>query len=500
MVQSRDSIKSYSKSVKLNSIDQINKDWDFTIGLEIHVQLETNSKMFSSCDYSYNKSPNSLTCPTSLGLPGALPTINEKAIDFAIKFGLAVKGNIHSSFSFSRKHYFYPDLPKGYQISQYDEPIITGGCIPIWWNNEKHNIDLTRAHLEEDAGKSTHDTSSKKSKVDFNRSGAPLIEIVTEPVMSHPEQARAFVQRIKQIVNYIFISNAEMEQGKLRCDANISIKKKNTKTFGTKTEIKNINSFKNVQRAIESEIKRQHKLLSKGDSVKQATLTWNNEKNMAEIMRIKENADDYRYFPEPDLPPVEIDKKHIKSIKKLLPNLPFELEDKWIKDYNFTHEEASILSSTIEIASYFEKMIVNTDAKDANKWITGELFRLFNEESKAFNSEKIDYKDLSKIISLVNSEKITASSGKEILRKLFYSDLEIDTIIEDGNYMTNSQEIDIKNVVENILKDSPEEVKRFKNGEEKLLSYFIGKIMKASGGKVNYKKIVEVLNKELEKN
>ena len=221
---------------------------------------------------------------------------------------------------------------------------------------------------------------------------------------------------------------------------------------------------------------------------------------MAEIMRIKENADDYRYFPEPDLPPVEIDKKHIKSIKKLLPNLPFELEDKWIKDYNFTHEEASILSSTIEIASYFEKMIVNTDAKDANKWITGELFRLFNEESKAFNSEKIDYKDLSKIISLVNSEKITASSGKEILRKLFYSDLEIDMIIEDGNYMTDSQEIDIKNVVENILKDSPEEVKRFKNGEEKLLSYFIGKIMKASGGKVNYKKIVEVLNKELEKN
>ena len=497
MVQSRVGIKPYSKSIKLSNIEQINKDWDFTIGLEIHVQLETNSKMFSSCEYSYDKSPNSLTCPTSLGLPGALPTINQKAIDFAIKFGLAVKGNVHPSFSFSRKHYFYPDLPKGYQISQYDEPIITGGSVPIWWNNERYNIDLTRAHLEEDAGKSTHDASNKKSKVDFNRSGAPLIEIVTEPVMSHPEQARAFVQRIKQIVNYILISNAEMEQGKLRCDANISIKKKDTKTFGTKTEIKNINSFRNVQKAIESEIKRQHELLSKGDSVKQATLTWNNEKNTAEIMRIKENADDYRYFPEPDLPPVEIDKKHIESVRKLLPNLPFELEDKWIKDYNFTSEEASILSNTIEIASYFEKMASNTNPKDANKWITGELFRLFNEENQEFDDKKINHNDLSKIILLVNSEKITASSGKEILRRLFHSNLSLDKIIKDGNYTENSEKIDVTNIVKSILKDNPKEVERLKNGEEKLISYFIGKIMKASGGKINHKKIIEVLNKEI---
>ena len=238
-------------------------------------------------------------------MPGALPTINERAIDFAIKFGLAVNGSINSSFSFARKHYFYPDLPKGYQISQYEKPIVTGGSIPIWWDNKKYNIDLTRAHLEEDAGKLTHNLSKDKSEVDFNRSGVPLIEIVTEPVMSHPEQARAFIQRIKQVVNYILISNAEMEQGKLRCDANISIKKKNSKKLGTKTEIKNINSFRNVQKAIESEIKRQHKLLMTGKSVKQATLTWNNEKNIAEVMRIKENADDYRYFPDPDLPPVE---------------------------------------------------------------------------------------------------------------------------------------------------------------------------------------------------
>ena len=217
-------------------------------------------------------------------------------------------------------------------------------------------------------------------------------------------------------------------------------------------------------------------------------------------MRIKETADDYRYFPEPDLPPVEIDKKHIESVRKLLPNLPFELEDKWMKDYNFTSAEARILSNTIEIASYFEKMTSNTNAKDANKWITGELFRLFNEENQEFDEKRINHNDLSKIISLVNDEEITAASGKEILRKLFYSDLEIDTIIKDGNYKLNSQETNIDEIVKNALKDSPEEVKRFKKGEEKLLGYFIGKIMKASSGKVNHKKIVEALNKELEKN
>ena len=482
----------------MNNIEKINKDWDFVIGIEVHVQLETKSKMFSTCEYSYDQNPNTLTCPTSLGLPGALPSINKKAVDFAIKFGSAVGAKVHSSFSFSRKHYFYPDLPKGYQISQFDQPIVTGGVIPIWWNEKKYDIQLTRAHLEEDAGKSTHSSSNNNSELDFNRSGAPLIEIVTEPVLTHPIQAKILIQRIKQIVNYITISQAEMEQGKLRCDANISIKKKGIKEFGTKTEIKNINSFKNVQKAIESEIKRQHDLLSKGDSVKQATLTWNNEKNIAEIMRIKENANDYRYFPEPDLPPVEIHKKHIDSIKKLLPTLPFELEEKWMKDYNFTSKEASILSSTSEIASYFEKMISNTDAKDANKWITGELFRLFNEENQEFDDKKINPNDLSKIILLVNNGEITTSSGKEILRKLFNSDSSIDFILNKGDYLNNTDH-NIEDIVKKVLKDNPNEVKRFQDGEDKLLSYFMGKVMKESKGKINHEIIIQELNNSLKK-
>jgi aspartyl-tRNA(Asn)/glutamyl-tRNA(Gln) amidotransferase subunit B len=481
----------------LNNIETINKDWDFVIGIEVHVQLETKSKMFSTCEYTYGKNPNTLTCPTSLGLPGALPSINEKAIDFAIQFGSAVNAKIHSSFSFARKHYFYPDLPKGYQISQFDKPIVTGGIVPIWWNNKKYDIKLTRAHLEEDAGKSTHNSSNNNSQVDFNRSGAPLIEIVTEPVLTHPVQAKIFIQRIKQIVNYIAISNAEMEQGKLRCDANISIKKKGVKKFGTKTEIKNINSFRNVQKAIESEIKRQHQLLENGHKVEQASLTWNNEKNTAEIMRVKENADDYRYFPDPDLPPVTIFDSKIESIKKVVPTLPFEFENKWINKYNFKPEEAITLASTKYIASYFEEMIkYDVSPKNASKWITGELFRLFNEANIPFDHSRLLPKDLAKIISLSDSEEITTNSAKEILRKLFDSTKSIQSIMDEEDYL-NSTNNNIEDIVNKVLKENPSEVTRFKNGEGKLLSYFIGKVMKESKGKINHKIITQELSKKL---
>jgi len=455
--------------------------------------------MFSTCEYTYDQSPNTLTCPTSIGLPGALPSINQKAIDFAIKFGGAVNATVHPSFSFARKHYFYPDLPKGYQISQFDKPIVTGGIVPIWWDNKKYDIELTRAHLEEDAGKSTHNSSKNNSQVDFNRSGAPLIEIVTEPVLTHPIQAKIFIQRIKQIVNYIAISNAEMEQGKLRCDANISLKKKGVKKFGTKTEIKNINSFRNVQKAIESEIKRQHYLLENGKEVVQASLTWNNEKNTAEIMRVKENADDYRYFPDPDLPPVTISESKIDSIKQDLPILPFEFENKWIDKYDFKPDEATTLASTIHIASYFEEIIrYDVTPKNASKWITGELFRLFNEINIPFDKDRVLAKDLAKVISLSDSEKITANSAKEILRKLFISDKSIDSILNDDSYFDNADNT-IVDIVNKVLDQNPNEVDRFRNGEEKLLSYFMGKVMKESKGKISHKIIIQELNNKLNK-
>ena len=478
------------------NINQINENWDFIIGLEIHVQLDCDSKMFSNSLYKYDNSPNSLTCPTSLGLPGALPSVNQAAIESAIKFGKAVNGNISRNFVFARKHYFYPDLPKGYQISQFDRPIISNGSVPIWWNNQEYIIELTRAHLEEDSGKSFHDNTSKKSNLDYNRSGAALIEIVTEPVLVHPEQAKIFMQRIKQIVNYINISNAEMEKGKLRCDANISLSKKGSGKFGVKTEIKNINSFRNVQKAIESEILRQNKILSDGDDVLQATLTWNNNKNVAEIMRIKENADDYRYFSDPDLPPVSIKESFIDNIKTSVPTLPFEYEKKWMNEYKLSLNDCMILSSTKEIAEYFEKVVsLDVPPKKVSAWVTTELFRLFNASNSIFDSSKVSAKDLKNLIELVDKNKITQNSGKEILKELFESDKNTDQILESGNF--DAPELDINNIIETVLSNCENEVSRFKNGEEKLLGFFIGQINKKTRGKVNHEIIITELKKKL---
>ena len=478
------------------NINDINKKWDFIIGLEIHVQLDCDSKMFSNCLYKYDNSPNSLTCPTSLGLPGALPSINQAAIESAIMFGKAVNGDISKNFTFARKHYFYPDLPKGYQISQFDRPIIFGGSVPIWWNKKEYIIELTRAHLEEDAGKSFHDNESKISNVDYNRSGAALIEIVTEPVLIHPEQAKIFMQRIKQIVNYINISNAEMEKGKLRCDANISLSKKGSGKFGVKTEIKNINSFRNVQKAIESEILRQNKILNDGNDIQQATLTWNNDKNVAEIMRIKENADDYRYFPDPDLPPVNIEESFIENVRSLVPTLPYEYEKKWMSDYKLSLNECMILSSSKEIAKYFEKVVsLDVSPKKVSTWVSTELFRLFNASNSTFDSSKVKAKDLKSLIQLIEENKITQNSGKEILKELFESDKNIDEILESGNF--DASDLDINNIIETVLTSCEEEVLRYKNGEEKLFGFFIGQINKETRGKVNHELIITELKKKL---
>ena len=478
------------------NINEINKNWDFIIGLEIHVQLETISKIFSDCSYDYDQTPNSLTCPTSIGLPGALPNINQSAIESAIKFGKAVNGKISKKFTFARKHYFYPDLPKGYQISQFDQPIVTGGSVPIWWNEKKYNIDLTRAHLEEDAGKSFHNSKDNISNLDYNRSGAALIEIVTEPVIIHPEQAKIFMQRVKQIINYINISNAEMEKGKLRCDANISLSKKGSGKFGIKTEIKNINSFKNVQKAIESEIFRQNDLLSNGKKVEQATLTWNNDKNVAEIMRLKENADDYRYFNDPDLPPIDLDKSLVDKIISEVTILPFEYENKWIVDYKLSLTEATVLSTTKKIARYFESVVDSgVAAKKASAWISTELFRLFNEENLDFNSEKVSSYDLIKIIELVENDKITQNSGKEILRKIFENGASVEEILQSGNFEISN--VDIGSIVDSILSQCSDEVSRFKDGEEKLMGFFIGQINRETKGKISHKIIIDELTKKL---
>ncbi len=422
-------------------------------------------------------------------MPGVLPVLNKNAVDMAIKFGLAIDAKIADKSIFARKNYFYPDLPKGYQISQYELPIVYDGSLQVNIDGENKTIGITRAHLEEDAGKSFHNNDSKKSNVDYNRSGAALIEIVTEPVIVHPEQAKIFMQRIKQIVNYINISNAEMEKGKLRCDANISLSKKGSGKFGVKTEIKNINSFRNVQKAIESEIIRQNKILNGVKEVQQATLTWNNDKNVAEIKRIKENADDYRYFPDPDLPPVSLEKSFIEDIKSLVPILPFDYEKKWMNEYNLSLNECMILSSSKDIAKYFEEVVsLDVSPKKASTWVSTELFRLFNETNTTFNSSKVKAKDLKILIDEIKQNKITQNSGKEVLRALFETGKNISEILKSGDF--DSSDINIAEIIDNVLSNCQNEVLRYKNGEEKLIGFFIGQVNKETKGKVSHEVVI----------
>jgi len=482
----------------LKIIEQINQEWDIVIGLEVHVQLQTRRKIFSHSNYTYNSSPNSQVCPPSLGLPGSLPTVNQKAIQDAIKFGISVKGKINQNLIFSRKHYFYPDLAKGYQISQFTEPIISGGFVPIWWEDKLLNIYLQRAHLEEDTAKSTHINKDRSSLIDFNRSGASLIEIVTNPCINHPEQAKLFVQRIRQLVDFLGISNGKMEEGNLRCDANISLKKKDSKGLGTKTEIKNINSFKNVQKSLESEIVRQYKILSSGEKVKQVTLTWNGNKNIAEIMREKEDSHDYRYFPDPDLPQVIIDSKIINNIHKDMIKTPSELEVTWKKDYNFSTEDVSLLTSSKLVSEYFQ-LLLNEDVNpdDALKWISGEIFRLFNASNIDFDN-RISPKDLKQIISLVAKNKITNNDAKEILKSLFNKKIELNEILDNGSYYINENKDLTLNAINSVFNQFPQEFKRLKNGEYKLYGFFVGMTIKSSKEKLDPKVILEEIKKIIE--
>jgi aspartyl-tRNA(Asn)/glutamyl-tRNA(Gln) amidotransferase subunit B len=482
----------------LNIINQINQEWDIVIGLEVHVQLQTRRKIFGHSKYIYNSPPNSLVCPPSFGLPGSLPTINQKAIQDAIKFGLTVQGEINQNLIFSRKHYFYPDLAKGYQISQFTEPIISGGYVPIWWEDKLMNIYLQRAHLEEDTAKSTHINKDSFSLIDFNRSGASLIEIVTNPCIRHPEQAKLFVQRIRQIVNFLDISNGKMEEGNLRCDANISLKKKNSQNLGIKTEIKNINSFRNVQKSLESEIIRQHKILCNGKKVKQVTLTWNSSKNVAEIMREKEDSHDYRYFPDPDLPPVIIDSKFINSIAKDMIKTPMELEVAWKKNYKFSTEDVTMLTSSKLVSEYFQLLLdEGVNPGDGLKWISGEIFRLFNEVNIEFDN-RISPKDLKRIILLVSENKITNNDAKEILKCLFDSNSELNEILEKGSYYINKNKDLTLEAINLVFNQFPQELDRLKSGEDKLYGFFVGMTVKSSKEKLDPKIILQEIKKIIE--
>lgn len=471
--------------------------WEPVIGLEVHVQLKTKTKLFCSCPNQTGGKPNRYTCPVCLGLPGALPVVNRQAIMSAIKLGLAINGKIRMYNRFARKNYFYPDMPKGYQISQYDEPIIDGGSVPIWWRGELISVALTRVHMEGDAGKSIHDDQGN-TLVDYNRSDVPLLEIVSEPVLHDPDQTHLFLERLRQIVRYLNISDANMELGQLRCDANISLRPKGHTGLGTKTEMKNMNSFRSVKRALEFEIERQAGILEKGGTIEQCTLLWNEEKNRAEIMRSKEDAPDYRYFPDPDLVPMDLSQVDISGVRKALPELPHVKEQRWMEAYDLRLEDVQILAGDPDIADYYDTCIgEGVDGKTAAKWVLGEVLRLINKLGVKIGAFRVPPQQLAELIRTIEKGTINKNTGKRILAKLVSEDRSIDEIIRSEGLGQISAEDQLKSVIDNVIAKFGKEADRYRQGETKLMGFFMGQVMRATRGQSDPGKVKNMLEQIL---
>ena len=472
--------------------------WETVIGLEIHVQLATNSKLFSSSPTNFGAEQNTQASVIDLAMPGVLPVLNRKAIDMAIMFGLSVDAKIADKSIFARKNYFYPDLPKGYQISQYEHPVVQDGKLSINVDGNEKIIGITRAHLEEDAGKSIHDLFDGESAIDLNRAGTPLIEIVSEPDMRSAKEAVAYLKKIHSIVRCLGISDGNMEEGSFRCDANISIRKPGEE-FGTRAEIKNINSFKFVESAINYEVDRQQDILESGGIVEQETRLFDPKKNETRPMRSKEEANDYRYFPDPDLLPVSITEDEISVIKKSLPELPDIKKERFIKEYSLKNDDAEILSSSSELSDYFEQATKTSTSEIqllAN-FILSEVIGLCNKNNLDISQATVSPEDIAKLNNYIGDGKISMKQAKEVLSEAWESSMSVDQIIKKNNIEQISDPDLLTNVVKKILEMHPKEVQDYKNGKEKLMGFFVGQIMKETQGKANPKILNQVLIKIL---
>ncbi|CUU08258.1 aspartyl/glutamyl-tRNA(Asn/Gln) amidotransferase subunit B [Candidatus Kryptobacter tengchongensis] len=473
--------------------------YEAVIGLEVHAQLLTNSKAFCGCSTKFGLPPNSNVCPVCLGMPGTLPVLNKKVVEFAIKLGLATHCKIRTYSIFARKNYFYPDLPKGYQISQYEEPICYDGYVEIELKNgEKKKIRLRRIHMEEDAGKSIHDQDID-TLIDINRCGVPLLEIVTEPDIRTPQEAALYLTKIRQLVQYLDICDGNMEEGSLRCDANVSVRLKGETRLGTKTEVKNMNSIKNVEKALEYEINRQIQILENGGTIVQETLLWDAVAGIVRPMRSKEEAHDYRYFPEPDLVPVVVSEEWIEEIKKSLPELPEEKRDRFIKQYGLPKYDAEVLTSSKALAEYYEQCVKFTDDyKSASNWIMVEVLRILNDKQIEISDFKVKPEFLARLINLVNEGKINQTTAKKILEEISETGEDPESLIERKGLAQISDEKFIEEAVLKVLEDNKENVERYFAGKDKLFGYFVGEVMKLTKGKANPKIVNEILRKKLE--
>jgi aspartyl-tRNA(Asn)/glutamyl-tRNA(Gln) amidotransferase subunit B len=472
--------------------------YEAVIGLEVHAQLQTNTKIFCGCETAFGEDANTRTCPVCIGMPGVLPVLNRKAVEYVIKTGLATHCTISPFSRFARKNYFYPDLPKGYQISQYELPICEHGYVEIVVNGTVKRIGLTRIHLEEDAGKNLHQAESGASLVDLNRAGTPLMEIVSEPDIRTPEEASEYLQKLRAILRYSEVSDADMEKGNFRCDANVSMRLVGAKEFGTRAEIKNVNSFKFVQKAIEYEIKRQVQLLDEGGMVVQETRLFNSTKGVTFSMRSKEEAHDYRYFPEPDLVPVVISKEMIEEIRKDIPELPDVKRERFVKEYGLPEYDADMLTQSRALASYYEEATkLSGQPKAVSNWIMGELMRLLNADNKTIEDSPIRPDRLAGVIRMIETGVISIKIAKTVFEEMYTSGKDAEAIVREKGLVQVSDTGAIESIISEVIKANPGQYADYRSGKEKLFGFFVGQVMKASKGRANPDMVNQLLKKKL---
>jgi|TARA_B110000914_G_scaffold134465_1_gene117550 aspartyl-tRNA(Asn)/glutamyl-tRNA(Gln) amidotransferase subunit B len=472
--------------------------WETVIGLEVHVQLSTKTKLFSGASTSFGSEPNTQVDLIDLGLPGVLPVANKEAFYKAIRFGLATNAEINQVSMFDRKNYFYPDLPKGYQITQMEKPIVGKGSIVINVDGSEKLINITRAHLEEDAGKSIHDLFDGETGIDLNRAGTPLLEIVSEPEISNAKEAVAYFKAIHQLVTFLDICDGNMSQGSMRCDVNVSVKKVDDAILGTRAEIKNINSFKFIERAIHFEVARQIKLLEKGESIVQETRLYDSVKNETRSMRSKEAANDYRYFPEPDLLPVVISDNELEEIKSTLPELPKQKEIRFVNEHNLEESEAKILASSKAMANLFEDASEKTkDSSLIAKWLVGDVSALLNKDNISIEESKLSSINFAKLIERISDNTISGKIAKSVLEEVWISGNDIDAIIEEKGLVQIQDESVLEDIAKKIIDANPDQVNAYKGGKDRLFGFFVGQVMKETQGKANPQGVNKILKKLL---
>jgi aspartyl-tRNA(Asn)/glutamyl-tRNA(Gln) amidotransferase subunit B len=473
-------------------------DWELVIGLEIHAQINTKSKLFSRSSADFGAEPNSHVSMIDAAMPGMLPVLNEEAVRLAVKTGLALNGQINLYSVFDRKNYFYADLPQGYQISQFSDPIVTGGEVVIdLAEGESKIVNLERIHMEQDAGKSMHDQSPTESFIDLNRSGVPLMELVTKPEMTSPDEAGAFVKKLRTILRYVETCDGDMDKGSMRCDANVSVRKVGDKELGTRCEIKNLNSVRYIQQAIEFEAKRQIALIEEGGVVDQETRLFNVASGETKTMRTKEDAHDYRYFPDPDLLPLELLQEYVDEIKNSLPELPEQKKQKYIKDFGLSNYDANVIIADLDTAKFFEELVIKANPKLAASWLTGELFGRLNKAGKTILESPVTSANLAELIGLIENNTISGKIAKDVLDKMFASGKSASDIVKSEGLEQISDDSAIEKIIDEVLKNNPEKLAEYRSGKDKLFGFFVGQVMKETGGKANPQAVNTLLKKKL---